>query len=42
MRELIRYFGLPCYRAIFEAAGFGADLAAYYAARHRRPKARDQ
>jgi alkanesulfonate monooxygenase SsuD/methylene tetrahydromethanopterin reductase-like flavin-dependent oxidoreductase (luciferase family) len=27
--ELHRYFGLPFYRAMFEAAGFGADLAAY-------------
>jgi alkanesulfonate monooxygenase SsuD/methylene tetrahydromethanopterin reductase-like flavin-dependent oxidoreductase (luciferase family) len=30
--ELHRYFGLPFYRAMFEAAGFGADLAAYDAA----------
>jgi alkanesulfonate monooxygenase SsuD/methylene tetrahydromethanopterin reductase-like flavin-dependent oxidoreductase (luciferase family) len=27
--ELHRYFGLPFYRAMFEAAGFGADVAAY-------------
>jgi alkanesulfonate monooxygenase SsuD/methylene tetrahydromethanopterin reductase-like flavin-dependent oxidoreductase (luciferase family) len=31
-RELHRYFGLPFYRATFEAAGFGKDLAAYDAA----------
>jgi alkanesulfonate monooxygenase SsuD/methylene tetrahydromethanopterin reductase-like flavin-dependent oxidoreductase (luciferase family) len=30
--ELHRYFGLPFYRAMFEAAGFGSDLAAYDAA----------
>jgi hypothetical protein len=31
--------GLPRYRAMFEAAGFGADLAACYAApRYRCPK----
>lgn len=30
--ELHRYFGLPFYRAMFEAAGFGADLVAYDAA----------
>jgi alkanesulfonate monooxygenase SsuD/methylene tetrahydromethanopterin reductase-like flavin-dependent oxidoreductase (luciferase family) len=30
--ELHRYFGLPFYRAMFEAAGFAADLAAYDAA----------
>jgi alkanesulfonate monooxygenase SsuD/methylene tetrahydromethanopterin reductase-like flavin-dependent oxidoreductase (luciferase family) len=30
--ELHRYFGLPFYRAMFEAAGFGPDLAAYDAA----------
>jgi alkanesulfonate monooxygenase SsuD/methylene tetrahydromethanopterin reductase-like flavin-dependent oxidoreductase (luciferase family) len=30
--ELHRYFGLPFYRAMFTAAGFGADLAAYDAA----------
>jgi alkanesulfonate monooxygenase SsuD/methylene tetrahydromethanopterin reductase-like flavin-dependent oxidoreductase (luciferase family) len=30
--ELHRYFGLPFYRAMFEAAGFGTDLAAYDAA----------
>jgi alkanesulfonate monooxygenase SsuD/methylene tetrahydromethanopterin reductase-like flavin-dependent oxidoreductase (luciferase family) len=27
--ELHRYFGLPFYRAMFEAAGFGDDVAAY-------------
>jgi alkanesulfonate monooxygenase SsuD/methylene tetrahydromethanopterin reductase-like flavin-dependent oxidoreductase (luciferase family) len=27
--ELHRYFGLPFYRSMFEAAGFGEDLAAY-------------
>jgi alkanesulfonate monooxygenase SsuD/methylene tetrahydromethanopterin reductase-like flavin-dependent oxidoreductase (luciferase family) len=30
--ELHRYFGLPFYRAMFEAAGFAADLTAYDAA----------
>ena len=30
--ELHRYFGLPFYRAMFDAAGFGRDLAAYDAA----------
>jgi alkanesulfonate monooxygenase SsuD/methylene tetrahydromethanopterin reductase-like flavin-dependent oxidoreductase (luciferase family) len=30
--ELHRYFGLPFYRAMFEAAGFGKDLAAFDAA----------
>jgi alkanesulfonate monooxygenase SsuD/methylene tetrahydromethanopterin reductase-like flavin-dependent oxidoreductase (luciferase family) len=30
--ELHRYFGLPFYRAMFEAAGFADDLAAYDAA----------
>ncbi|MDT7670654.1 MAG: hypothetical protein QOC74_3437 [Pseudonocardiales bacterium] len=30
--ELHRYFGLPFYRAMFEAAGYGKDLAAYDAA----------
>jgi alkanesulfonate monooxygenase SsuD/methylene tetrahydromethanopterin reductase-like flavin-dependent oxidoreductase (luciferase family) len=30
--ELHRYFGLPFYRAMFEAAGFDKDLAAYDAA----------
>jgi alkanesulfonate monooxygenase SsuD/methylene tetrahydromethanopterin reductase-like flavin-dependent oxidoreductase (luciferase family) len=30
--ELHRYFGLPFYRAMFDAAGFGKDLAAYDAA----------
>jgi alkanesulfonate monooxygenase SsuD/methylene tetrahydromethanopterin reductase-like flavin-dependent oxidoreductase (luciferase family) len=30
--ELHRYFGLPFYRSMFEAAGFGADIAAYDAA----------
>ena len=30
--ELHRYFGLPFYRAMFDAAGFGGDLAAYDAA----------
>lgn len=30
--ELHRYFGLPFYRAMFEAAGFGKDIAAYDAA----------
>ena len=30
--ELHRYFGLPFYRTMFEAAGFGADIAAYDAA----------
>lgn len=30
--ELHRYFGLPFYRAMFAAAGFEADLAAYDAA----------
>ena len=30
--ELHRYFGLPFYRAMFEAAGFAADVAAYDAA----------
>ena len=30
--ELPRYFGLPFYRAMFEAAGFAADVAAYDAA----------
>jgi alkanesulfonate monooxygenase SsuD/methylene tetrahydromethanopterin reductase-like flavin-dependent oxidoreductase (luciferase family) len=27
--ELHRYFGLPFYRAMFESAGYGKDLAAY-------------
>ena len=27
--ELHRYFGLPFYRAMFQAAGFGDDIAAY-------------
>jgi alkanesulfonate monooxygenase SsuD/methylene tetrahydromethanopterin reductase-like flavin-dependent oxidoreductase (luciferase family) len=27
--ELHRYFGLPFYRAMFEAAGFGSDLTAF-------------
>jgi hypothetical protein len=27
--ELHRYFGLPFYRTMFEAAGYGKDLAAY-------------
>ena len=30
--ELHRYFGLPFYRAMFDAAGFGRDLASYDAA----------
>src|SRR2546422_9328277 len=30
--ELHRYFGLPFYRSMFEAAGFATDLAAYDAA----------
>jgi alkanesulfonate monooxygenase SsuD/methylene tetrahydromethanopterin reductase-like flavin-dependent oxidoreductase (luciferase family) len=30
--ELHRYFGLPFYRTMFEAAGFAADVAAYDAA----------
>lgn len=30
--ELHRYFGLPFYRAMFDAAGYGKDLAAYDAA----------
>jgi len=30
--ELHRYFGLPFYRTMFEAAGFGSDIAAYDAA----------
>jgi alkanesulfonate monooxygenase SsuD/methylene tetrahydromethanopterin reductase-like flavin-dependent oxidoreductase (luciferase family) len=30
--ELHRYFSLPFYRAMFDAAGFGEDLAAYDAA----------
>jgi alkanesulfonate monooxygenase SsuD/methylene tetrahydromethanopterin reductase-like flavin-dependent oxidoreductase (luciferase family) len=30
--ELHRYFGLPFYRSMFGAAGFGADLAAFDAA----------
>lgn len=30
--ELHRYFGLPFYRSMFEAAGFAGDLAAYDAA----------
>jgi alkanesulfonate monooxygenase SsuD/methylene tetrahydromethanopterin reductase-like flavin-dependent oxidoreductase (luciferase family) len=30
--ELQRYFGLPFYRAMFQAAGFAADIAAYDAA----------
>jgi alkanesulfonate monooxygenase SsuD/methylene tetrahydromethanopterin reductase-like flavin-dependent oxidoreductase (luciferase family) len=30
--ELHRYFGLPFYRSMFEAAGFAPDLAAYDAA----------
>ncbi|WP_051342579.1 LLM class flavin-dependent oxidoreductase [Pseudonocardia spinosispora] len=30
--ELHRYFGLPFYRAMFETAGYGKDLAAYDAA----------
>jgi alkanesulfonate monooxygenase SsuD/methylene tetrahydromethanopterin reductase-like flavin-dependent oxidoreductase (luciferase family) len=30
--ELHRYFGLPFYRAMFEAAGFAADIASYDAA----------
>ncbi len=34
--ELHRYFGLPFYRTMFEAAGFGADIAAYDAAAPRR------
>jgi alkanesulfonate monooxygenase SsuD/methylene tetrahydromethanopterin reductase-like flavin-dependent oxidoreductase (luciferase family) len=31
-RELHRYFGLPFYRAMFTAAGYGSDVAAYDAA----------
>jgi alkanesulfonate monooxygenase SsuD/methylene tetrahydromethanopterin reductase-like flavin-dependent oxidoreductase (luciferase family) len=31
-RELHRYFGLPFYRAMFTAAGYGRDIAAYDAA----------
>jgi alkanesulfonate monooxygenase SsuD/methylene tetrahydromethanopterin reductase-like flavin-dependent oxidoreductase (luciferase family) len=31
-RELHRYFSLPFYRAMFDAAGFGKDIAAYDAA----------
>jgi alkanesulfonate monooxygenase SsuD/methylene tetrahydromethanopterin reductase-like flavin-dependent oxidoreductase (luciferase family) len=27
--ELHRYFGLPFYRAMFDSAGYGADIAAY-------------
>jgi alkanesulfonate monooxygenase SsuD/methylene tetrahydromethanopterin reductase-like flavin-dependent oxidoreductase (luciferase family) len=27
--DLYRYFGLPFYRAVFQASGFGAELAAY-------------
>ena len=33
--ELHRYFGLPFYRTMFEAAGYGNDLAAYDAAPDR-------
>jgi alkanesulfonate monooxygenase SsuD/methylene tetrahydromethanopterin reductase-like flavin-dependent oxidoreductase (luciferase family) len=33
--ELHRYFGLPFYRAMFAAAGFAADVAAYDAADDR-------
>jgi alkanesulfonate monooxygenase SsuD/methylene tetrahydromethanopterin reductase-like flavin-dependent oxidoreductase (luciferase family) len=38
--ELHRYFGLPFYRAMFEAAGFAADLAAYDAAGDREAQKR--
>lgn len=31
-RELHRYFGLPFYRAMFTAAGYGPDIASYDAA----------
>jgi hypothetical protein len=31
-RRLHRYFGRPFYWTMFEAAGFGADIAAYDAA----------
>ena len=30
--ELVRYFGLPFYRRMFAAAGYGRDVAAYDAA----------
>jgi alkanesulfonate monooxygenase SsuD/methylene tetrahydromethanopterin reductase-like flavin-dependent oxidoreductase (luciferase family) len=35
--ELHRYFGLPFYRAMFEAAGYGDDVAAFDAAAGDRP-----
>jgi alkanesulfonate monooxygenase SsuD/methylene tetrahydromethanopterin reductase-like flavin-dependent oxidoreductase (luciferase family) len=34
--ELHRYFGLPFYRAMFDAAGYGDDIAAYDAAAEDR------
>jgi alkanesulfonate monooxygenase SsuD/methylene tetrahydromethanopterin reductase-like flavin-dependent oxidoreductase (luciferase family) len=38
--ELHRYFGLPFYRTMFEAAGYGKDLAAYDAAPDREAQKR--
>ena len=38
--ELHRYFGLPFYRAMFERAGFGGDVAAYDAAPDREEQKR--
>jgi len=38
--ELHRYFGLPFYRTMFEAAGYGKDLAAYDAAPDRAAQLR--
>jgi alkanesulfonate monooxygenase SsuD/methylene tetrahydromethanopterin reductase-like flavin-dependent oxidoreductase (luciferase family) len=38
--ELHRYFGLPFYRTMFEAAGYGKDLAAYDAASDRAAQLR--
>ena len=36
--ELHRYFGLPFYRAMFQAAGFADDVAAFDAALHPTSK----
>jgi hypothetical protein len=38
--ELHRYFGLPFYRAMFERAGFGGDVAAYDAVSDREEQKR--
>jgi hypothetical protein len=38
--ELHRYFGLPFYRAMFERAGFGREVAAYDAVSDREEQKR--